>query len=301
MNKNILYCFDENYNYQAFSSIISLLDSIDEKICIHIIHNQDLNNNDFPEAIQLHSNLSKILSYKFNDNDNYFPNLENNHISAATYYRLFIDKYISKEIDSLIYLDADTICIEDPLIKFEAIMDELDNSSFTIAARTEKLANDNNAKRIGVKGNYFNAGVLCIDMNKWRKHNVSIKLVEKMNDLNEKIINWDQDVLNSYFNGQYLDLDEELNFNSTNYGPNKSFKILHFIGSKKPWYLSGMFKNSSEIYHSNFSKISKQRYHIVHLWKLSSLKDFVKAILSLKIFRLQKPILFIKSFIYSFR
>ena len=29
-------------------------------------------------------------------------------------------------------------------------MDELDNSSFTIAARTEKLANDNNAKRIGV-------------------------------------------------------------------------------------------------------------------------------------------------------
>ena len=44
-------------------------------------------------------------------------------------------------------------------------MDELDNSSFTIAARTEKLVN-NNAKRIGVKGNYFNAGVLCIDMNK---------------------------------------------------------------------------------------------------------------------------------------
>ena len=98
MNKNILYCFDENYNYQAFSSIISLLDSIDQKICIHIIHNQDLNNNDFPEAIQLHSNLSKILSYKFNDNDNYFPNLENNHISAATYYRLFIDKYIVKRL-----------------------------------------------------------------------------------------------------------------------------------------------------------------------------------------------------------
>ena len=79
-------------------------------------------------------------------------------------------------------------------------------------------------------------------MNKWRKHNVSIKLVEKMNDLNEKIINWDQDVLNSYFNGQYLDLDEELNFNSTNYGPNKSFKILHFIGSKKPWYLRKCLK-----------------------------------------------------------
>ena len=41
-------------------------------------------------------------------------------------------------------------------------MDQLDNSRFYIAARTEKLANDNNAKRLGVKGNYFNAGVLVL-------------------------------------------------------------------------------------------------------------------------------------------
>ena len=55
-----------------------------------------------------------------------------------------------------------------------------------------------------------------------------------------------------------------------------------------------MFKNSSEIYHL-ILKISKQRYHIVHLWKLSSLKDFVKAILTLKIFRLQNQSYLLKA------
>ena len=35
---NILYCFDENYNKQAGSSISSLADNVDEKINIFIVH-----------------------------------------------------------------------------------------------------------------------------------------------------------------------------------------------------------------------------------------------------------------------
>ena len=36
---NFLYCFDYNYNSQAYSSMISLLDLVNEKIHIHILHN----------------------------------------------------------------------------------------------------------------------------------------------------------------------------------------------------------------------------------------------------------------------
>ena len=35
---NLLYCFDDNYNYQAFSSIISILDKVNEDINIFVIH-----------------------------------------------------------------------------------------------------------------------------------------------------------------------------------------------------------------------------------------------------------------------
>ena len=37
-NLNFLYCFDENYNFQALTSMISLLDSVDEEINIYVIH-----------------------------------------------------------------------------------------------------------------------------------------------------------------------------------------------------------------------------------------------------------------------
>ena len=33
-----IYCFDENYNLQAATSILSLLRNVDEKIDIEIIH-----------------------------------------------------------------------------------------------------------------------------------------------------------------------------------------------------------------------------------------------------------------------
>ena len=50
---NYLYCFDENYNFQAFSSIISLLDKVSKKINIYVIHKNE-NSDDF-----FHNNLFK--------------------------------------------------------------------------------------------------------------------------------------------------------------------------------------------------------------------------------------------------
>ena len=41
--KNILYCFDNNYNYQALNSITSLLKHTDEKLNIFIIHEHPKN------------------------------------------------------------------------------------------------------------------------------------------------------------------------------------------------------------------------------------------------------------------
>ena len=35
---NFLYCLDENYNFQALTSIFSLLDNVDEKVNIYVIH-----------------------------------------------------------------------------------------------------------------------------------------------------------------------------------------------------------------------------------------------------------------------
>ena len=300
---NFLYCFDNNYNFQGFTSIISLLDSVDEKINISIIHSNELLNSAIPELITKHKYLNSLSIYKFNDTDYDFPNLKDKHVSMATYYRLFIENYITDDIPIIIYLDADTICLNNPINELKNQISILKNSEFTISAKTEVSYDENNLlfSRLNITNNYFNAGVLIINLQRWKSQSLSKNLINQMIDLSSKINFWDQDVLNSFFNGRYVELSNNLNYNSIdNIGNHESINIIHYIGSKKPWYLSGIFENSSDFYHSNYYKLSKKRYHIIHLWKLSSITDLIISVITLKIFKLQKPISFIKCFFTSF-
>ena len=83
--KDFLYCFDSNYNQQALTSIFSLLDNTSSKINLYIIHND-------PTTFKIqkiinHKNLDIFKIYKFkNDKKIDFPNLNNSHVSEATYY-----------------------------------------------------------------------------------------------------------------------------------------------------------------------------------------------------------------------
>ena len=109
---NFLYCFDENYDYQAFASMISLLDEVDEKINIHVIHTSKKFYETLPEKIVSHENLKNINVYEFSDYDFDFPNVNNVHISVATYFRLFIKNYLNNQISSFVFLDPDVVCLK---------------------------------------------------------------------------------------------------------------------------------------------------------------------------------------------
>ena len=53
---------------------------------------------------------------------------------------------------------------------------------------------------------YFNAGVVVINFQEWIKNNMKNSLLDIMRKKYEQIIYWDQDVLNCYFNGEFLEL-----------------------------------------------------------------------------------------------
>ena len=60
--QNIVYCFDVNYNLQAFTSIISLLDNISKKVNIHIIHKTEDSQDFIPKVILEHDKLEELKS-----------------------------------------------------------------------------------------------------------------------------------------------------------------------------------------------------------------------------------------------
>jgi len=294
---NFLYCFDQNYNLQAFTSMISLLDLVEEKINIHVIHTDLLFLESVPEIILEHRNLNSIKSYEFIDYGFDFPNINNVHISVATYFRLFIKNYLNNQIKNIVFLDPDVVCIKDPLSEIQKIIDKLNSSDLTIAAKTEHRMGE---KRIGVDSNYFNAGVMIIDFQKWIVNDLHTKLLSQLDKINENILQWDQDVLNSFFNGEYLELDEKFNFKAASKSDDKnSLLFVHYIGSHKPWLTSGTFEQDANYYHINYRKFSQNKFHITHKWKKQSVIDLFAAILTLKIFKLKKPFRYIFEFINS--
>ena len=299
-NINFLYCFDTNYNTQAFTSMISLLSNTSRKINIYVIHNEENFKSKVPTQILKHKNLVLFESYKFKNYEYDFPNIKNVHISVATYFRLFIKNYLPKKEKFFVFLDPDVVCINDPIEEIENTIKKMNDTEFTISANTE---HNFGVERLNVSGRYFNAGVMVIDFAKWQRNNYHEKLIKKLIDLKNDIVEWDQDVINSMLNGRYLELNKVLNFKAaTKVDKTYKSKILfvHYMGSHKPWLTSGIFQKDSNYYHENFRKIAKKNFHIEHKWRVRSMIDFFVAILTLRIFRINKTFIFIFEFVKSF-
>ena len=64
-----LYCFDDNFNKQAFTSIISLLDNVKKPIVINVIHPNQFVYDKVPDLINKHINLKKINFFLFKIQD----------------------------------------------------------------------------------------------------------------------------------------------------------------------------------------------------------------------------------------
>ena len=54
---HFLYCFDNNYIKQSFTSIFSVLENVDKKITLHLISNLSEKNIKVPKKIQNHKYL----------------------------------------------------------------------------------------------------------------------------------------------------------------------------------------------------------------------------------------------------
>ena len=93
---------------------------------------------------------------------------------------------------------------------------------------------------------------MIINFQKWKNENVSEKLKNKVDEIKENINYWDQDVLNSFINGEYEELPKELNytvdFNGEKINTSNQIKILHYSGKMKPWDKKGVSLNADSYF-----------------------------------------------------
>lgn len=314
---NYLYCLDENYNIQAANSIYSLLKNNSEDINVYIIHK---NPESFKSHLDLINKKFKKLNYfiyKFDEKNIEFPNIDSAHVSEATYYRFFLDEYLPEDLNEVIYIDADIICLKDSYQFSKKYIKEVVESDYIVGVKTEwednfiKDGYHDEFYRLGLESKkYFNAGVMFIDLKKWRKEQIKNRLLQKQEELKGKIVLWDQDVLNSFFDGRYIEINKYLNFNvaiwvdmsdkvlkSPDIKENDLNNIIfvHYSGKSKPWSVKGALHASSKFYHDVFYELYRKRYHISNNWKSLAMGDFLMALRKREVFKLTHPISFIFS------
>ena len=262
---NFLYCFDNNFNLQALNSINSIIkNSESENINFYIIHDSPktftkILDNYLPN----YKHLIKI--YKFDFDSIKFPRINKAHVTKATYFRLFFQKYLPKNIEFITYVDSDIICLSNPENKMQDLIDTIDTNNLLIGAVSDGSEIYKNIKRLGMKSEkYFNAGVMIINLKEWSKKIKINEIILCMDKLKDKIKWWDQDVLNVMVDGRYLELKNDFNMkvSDINGMPNESVVFLHYSGKGKPWDNSFFEDSRVNFYQNAFSNTGFSKYHI---------------------------------------
>ncbi len=301
MNLNFLYAFDSNYNTQACVSIYSLLENIEEQVNVYAILDSSNINFTFPEIILNHKNLKNLIRKEINSEKKFY-NVETSHISQATFYRLYISSLFENEKLMLVYLDADIVCVSNPLQEITEVFNNMKKEDKTLGFADEfyRHQNDEPFNRLNMSNQkYFNAGVMFIDLQNWKLKNYSEKAFELIEILKNKAKFWDQDVLNSLVDGDYLTIDGKLNYRTSGIDTGKKTEditFIHYSGKSKPWDIGGVFEEFSLIYHDYYKKLFGKTFHIISRNRKNSLIKFFK---SFKYFKLISFNIYLKFISYS--
>lgn len=296
---NFLYCFDKFYVNQAKASINSLLDEVSEKIVINVICDHKKSSLEVYDTFNDHQMVDRLNIYNFESSDYDFPKLDGAHVSSATYFRILIDRFIPGDVKNIVYLDADIICLEDPIESLKNISKDLNTQNMALAAFTEGTRNQAPIlfDKLKLKNDvYFNAGVLIINYDYWLKKSISDSLLDIMEKRHEDLIFWDQDLLNIYIDSSYVEIPKKLNYNYIELETleNKDITFLHYAGKDKPWEVQNIVSEFSEYYQKNYSKLNHKEYHIVFEKNKKHILGFIKILLKLEFLKLEKPIAYLK-------
>ena len=252
---DICMASDDNYAIHMGVCIVSIAKNNSSNITIHILNNNisQMNLNKLKQIETQFQNI-KIHFYNVNKyfNENNIDDLIKHQLSNNDFYkllgisafsRLFLENIIPPNIEKILYLDADTIVLND--------LDELfkiNIEDYYIAGVVDVMANitkyfyeEKNKVDVMV-----NSGVLLINLSKWRKINFSKLAINLIKEYEDKNYLHDQNIINIICREQILLLNPKFNVMSEYFYVNykKNLKINNYFGSTDKFYTPELINES---------------------------------------------------------
>jgi lipopolysaccharide biosynthesis glycosyltransferase len=169
-------------------------------------------------------------------------------VSPLTFARLSIAEYLPSESRKVVVLDSDTLVLTDigQLVATDLdgmIVGATQDPFVPLVSSVGGLAN-HVALGLHPEARYFNAGVMLIDIPRWRAEHVGARALEFTRSHLAMLQQYDQDSLNAVLAGQWKVLDprwqvQPRTMNSIGHLPVADPYIIHFSGRLKPWLYAG--------------------------------------------------------------
>lgn len=257
---SVIYATDDNYAQHVAVSIVSLLKASSETTQYELFL---LGNN----LSDIHrSNLISIAeqyrtSIQFIDISALYERLPRNidvaNLSISTYSRLFLADLLPISVDRVLYLDCDTLVTQDL-----SVLSAFPMTDISVMGVEDMMYPEMKVK-IGLRPDdkYINAGVLLINLRRWREISATSRFLSFIDKYNGKVPHLDQGVINGvlldrgilplkynvqspiYAIHRYIDL---LRFHSLNsYYPREEFVtakkmpvVIHYTSFfvERPWF-----------------------------------------------------------------
>lgn len=247
INDDIVICFitDDNYVMPTCVAITSMImnKKYNSKYIVNIITVDVTEENKYILKKFIDENLKKDVEIKTIMKNNNYIGINNNvktYVTQAALFKFDIPN-LFLEYDKILYLDSDIIILDDLEKLFK-----IDICNYYAAAVKDYIAtNILKQHELINTNNYFNSGVLLLNLKLLRNDNVKQKLLDyKINGYNIFV---DQDAFNYCFNDKVKFIDLKYNYmitneiydnsvlqNFYNCNVNDNVVVLH-ITHHKPW------------------------------------------------------------------
>lgn len=209
---NLLFASDDNYAPLLGVTIQSLLDNNKndfDEISMYVLDGgiSTINKNKLYEIISKF-NISVNLVYVEHDNINDVVGIDIKATRAlSTYARLFVCSLLDESIDKIIYLDCDAI--------ISGSLKELWNiniSDYYFGAVLDACPKYvNTILNLPRDGEHYNAGLLLINLKKWREDNLEKKFLDFIIENDGEVFHNDQGILNVICKDNILKIHPKFN------------------------------------------------------------------------------------------
>lgn len=240
-NISIFYACDDNFVKYTIVSLSSLIKNASKDYLYKVyILNTNISLKMKMKLLQLENANFKI---EFINVTEYIDSIANklplrDYYSKTTYFRMFIAE-LFPDLDKALYIDSDTILQGDISKLYQT-----DISNYFIGACHEQAMVQVDEygtyaeKVVGVsRYNFFNAGLILINCDNFRKHFVLDKFIELLHIYNF-VVTQDEDYLNLICKDHVYWLDQRWNteiYGEINYPIDEAY-VLHYIMVNKPWH-----------------------------------------------------------------